>query len=380
MRPGPWGAAAALTLLPLAAAAQERRLVFSDGGWQIDGRSSVATVDGRQTLVLEQGVALRKDAVLQDGVVEFDVKLTRRRSFVYVTVRMEGEGEHEEFYLRPHKSGLPDAVQYAPVFQGQSGWQLYHGPGATASVDFEPGAWTHVKVMLDGRRAALVVDGVTAVVVPRLAREPRPGYIGLRSFLPPGTPGTEPIARFANVVVRPGPVAPAELPAAPSSPAPSTDRGLVRAWGLSDLLPSPPPLPASPVPPTLPATLRTVETEPEGFVNLHRHVRLAAGARAGTAAARIRVRTDREGTRALDLGFSDIATVFVNGRPVFTGDQRYSYDAPRRDGLLGFDQARVYLPLRAGDNEVVVVVSDSFGGWAVMGRFPDPDGITVDAQ
>ena len=92
------------------------------------------------------------------------------------------------------------------------------------------------------------------------------------------------------------------------------------------------------------------------------------------------MRADRETRRALDLGFSDIATVFVNGRPVFTGDQRYSYDAPRRDGLLGFDQARVYLPLRAGDNEVLVVVSDSFGGWAVMARFADPEGLTVEAR
>ena len=47
-----------------------------------------------------------------------DVKVTRRRSFVYVTFRMEDEQEYEELYLRPHKSGLPDAVQYAPGAPG----------------------------------------------------------------------------------------------------------------------------------------------------------------------------------------------------------------------------------------------------------------------
>ena len=43
-----------------------------------------------------------------------------------------GDGENEEIYLRPHKTNLPDAIQYAPVFRGQSAWQLYHGPGNTA--------------------------------------------------------------------------------------------------------------------------------------------------------------------------------------------------------------------------------------------------------
>jgi hypothetical protein len=40
----------------------------------------------------------------------------------------------------------------------------------------------------------------------------------------------------------------------------------------------------------------------------------------------------------------------------------------------------VYLPLRAGDNVLSVVVSDSFGGWAVMGRLRDSAGVTVVAR
>ena len=48
--------------------------------------------------------------------------------------------------------------------------------------------------------------------------------------------------------------------------------------------------------------------------------------------------------------------MFVNGRPLFYGDQSYRFDAPRREGLIGFDQARVYLPLDAGLNELAVLV------------------------
>jgi hypothetical protein len=67
----------------------------------------------------------------------------------------------------------------------------------------------------------------------------------------------------------------------------------------------------------------------------------------------------------------------VNGRPLYRGDQSYSFDRPRREGVIGFDQARLYLPLQAGDNEVAVLLSDSFGGWGIMGRLVDAAGVTV---
>jgi hypothetical protein len=65
---------------------------------------------------------------------------------------------------------------------------------------------------------------------------------------------------------------------------------------------------------------------------------------------------------------------------VFRGDASYSFDTPRREGLIGFDQARLYLPLVAGDNEVAVLVSDVFGGWGLMGRFVGAPGLTIDPR
>lgn len=95
------------------------------------------------------GRATRRDVRLQDGTIDVDVMVTNRRSFVYVGFRMATDEHHEEFYLRPHKSNLPDAVQYAPVFQGRSAWQLYHGPSGTAATGLVPNVWTRVRV---GRR------------------------------------------------------------------------------------------------------------------------------------------------------------------------------------------------------------------------------------
>ncbi len=362
-----------------APASAQDALPFSSG-WELSPKGVKAErVDGRDALAFETGEASRRDVRLQDGTIEADVQVTRRRSFVYVTFRMADEQEYEDFYLRPHKSGLPDALQYAPVYQGHSAWQLYHGPGATAAVAFEPGAWTRLRLVLKGTRMAVFLGpGDRPALVANLAREPRPGYIALRAFLPPDTPGSGPVARFANVVVRAN-VVPFDFDSVPVDTAPPAP-GVVRRWAVSQAVP-----PGDTPPQALPAAetlgaFRPADARPNGLLELHRFVTLPKGSRVGACVARVRVRSAREGLFAFDLGFSDRATVFVNGRPLVYSDQGYRVDAPRREGLIGFDQARVYLPLQAGDNELAVLLSDGFGGWGVMGRFENPEGIELEAR
>src|SRR6185436_18949282 len=88
----------ALVLLvagPAAAAAQQ--LPFASG-WDLSPQGvRTETVDGRDALAFETGVALRRDVKLQDGTIEADVQVTRRRSFVYVTFRMQDDREYEDF-------------------------------------------------------------------------------------------------------------------------------------------------------------------------------------------------------------------------------------------------------------------------------------------
>jgi hypothetical protein len=368
----------ALVLL-VAAPAAGADLPFSSG-WELSPKGvRPERVDGRDALAFETGMAARRDVSLLDGTIEMDVQVTRRRSFVYVTFRMQDDREYEDFYLRPHKSGLPDAVQYAPVYQGQSAWQLYHGPGATAAVEFEPGAWTHLRLVLKGTRAAVFLgSGERPVMVANLGREPKAGYIALRAFLPPDTPGSGPIARFANVVVRPNET-PFDFSTVQVESVPPS-RGVIRQWAVSQTIPA-----TDDPPVALPAAealgaFRAVDARANGLVELHRFVTLPKGSRVAACVARVKVRSATAGIRALDLGFSDRATVFVNGRPVFYADQGYSFDTPRREGLIGLDQARVYVPLEAGENEVAVLVSDSFGGMGIMGRFADPSGLEVVAR
>src|SRR5688572_4487731 len=194
-----------LAMIALAQSASDRPLPF-DKTWELEGEgTAIAKEDGRDVLQMTTGFAHRRDVKFQDGTIDFEVQVTRRRSFVYVNFRAQSEGEHEEFYLRPHKSELPDALQYAPAWQGRSAWQLYHGPGGTAAIAFQPGVWTRGRIVLQGEHAALFLGDLSkpALLVPKLGREPRAGFISLGSFVPAGTPGSGPSAKFANLVLRP---------------------------------------------------------------------------------------------------------------------------------------------------------------------------------
>jgi hypothetical protein len=202
MRSAPLALAALLVAVPLVAQAAPLSL---DTGWELTGEGArVETWRGAPALRMRNGGALRRDVSLQDGTIEFDLQVTGQRSFVYLRFRLAGEEEAEELYFRPHKSSLPDAIQYTPMWRGESNWQLYHGPWGTAPVTFLRDEWMHVRVVLQGRRAAVFLGAGDrpAMVVP-LARDPVAGPIGFHTSTPPAdASGGEPVAAVANVVVR----------------------------------------------------------------------------------------------------------------------------------------------------------------------------------
>ena len=367
--------AAATIIAVCARTAAAQQLSFADSQWKLAGDAHVENYDGRQVLTIENGTAERRDVALADGTIDVDVMTSRRRSFVYLSFRAQNDGEQEEFYLRPHKAGLPDAVQYAPTFQGQSAWQLYWGPRGTAAPDIVPNVWQHLRIVLTGRRAAFFLgDTVKPImVIPHLARDPQAGYLTLRSLVPQGTPGNGPAVHFANLRVQPGVVAYdfANAPAEPTPPA-----GIISKWEVGPAFAAPDSV-ISTIAPEWVKTFRVVAIEPDGFVELHRQLPLPKVTRYVGTVARIRVNASSAGVRRLDLGFSDRVVVFLNGNPIFYRDDSYEFDR-RRDGLISLDQASVFLPLRAGLNEVSIVVTDRFGGWAIMGRFPDANGLRVE--
>ena len=116
----------------------------------------------------------------------------------------------------------------------------------------------------------------------------------------------------------------------------------------------------------------------DGLVEFERYLERPDNARRAAVVARLAITADEAKTVRLNLGFSDELTVFLNRRLLLADDESYSFNSPRRQGLLTDDQLSVFLPLEKGTNELLLVVTDSFGGWGLSGRFEDAEGVTVE--
>jgi hypothetical protein len=371
----------ALLLSPGVTAAEPRPLPFDDPAWEFQGADTrVEELAGETALRLRSGRAVRRDVEFQDGTIEFDMLLTPHRSFVYLQFRIQDDSEYEDLYFRAHKSQLPDAVQYTPVYNRSSNWQIYHGEGHTAAAEFTPGQWQHVRVVAKGNQAAIFVGDAKApqLVVSPLARGNSKGYIALRGFAPQGIPEGIPIANFANVVVRPGEV-PFDFSAVDTTI--PEDPGAITRWHVSPSFPPP-----VAVPRELPAEIlqaegwTTLPTDPAGLLVLFKHRARPEGSRGATALARVTIRAAEATTRRFDFGYSDQVAVYLNGRLLFSSNDSYSFNFPRRQGLLTPDQGSLYLPLQKGPNELVLAVADVFGGWGLLGRFEDLAGLEIKAE
>lgn len=357
-------------------AAQTTVLEPGDSRWRFAGEARPTTYEGEEVLYLRRGNAVRPDVRFADGTIEFDMLPTDRRTFLGIVFRVPEEGHTEDIYLRLHKSKHPDAVQYSPDYGGRGQWQLYHGPSATAAATYAPGEWQHVRIEVRGEQAAVFVGKDTAepnLVVDRLRTGAAEGFVGFWGNFPGAGEDDPPTALLRNITVRRGTTSYGFAPSRPEVEEP----GVVDAWSLSR-----PFVRSDAVIRELPREAlaggwRTVGSEPSGLLPFDRHAERPEG---GTAAvlAGFRLRSEGERVVPIDLGFSDDASVFLNGRLVYSGKYGYSHNFPRRQGLITLDQATLYLPLRDGANDLVVAVSEIFGGWGVMARIADREGLSLE--
>src|SRR6516165_6472980 len=126
--------------------------------WDLQGRATRAEYQGRKCLLLDGGAAVLNAFEMRDGIIDVDVATPAKRGFFGIQFRIADDGANAEWvYLRQHKSGLPDALQYTPVLNTGLNWQIYNGPGFTGAVDFPRDVWFHLRLEVAGAQAKLYV-------------------------------------------------------------------------------------------------------------------------------------------------------------------------------------------------------------------------------
>ncbi len=341
---------------PPGGGAQDGLVPFDSGRWTMVNAKVVEHL-GRPALV---GTALIPDAGFDDGVIEYDLAVTGARSYPGIVFRSQSDGSWERFYIRPHRSGAvppslyPDVLQYVPAWHSIDGWQLYSGSGYTAPAVIPVGRWLHVKVVVVGTQARVFLDHAPApaLVIPDLRHGTRSGGVGVMG----PADGTAFVSNFCyrpDPSLRPGPAA--RPPAQP---------GFVRDWSLSQAYPALGVNPEDALPARLTGAAWTrVEADDRGLVDVGRYRPRGPGP--DVVYARTTLRAARSEVRPFRLGYSDIVEVFLNGVRVFSADSTYTGRDPSFLGIIGLNDT-LHLPLRAGENDLVLAVAEVSGGWGFM--------------
>jgi hypothetical protein len=345
-------AAFGLSSLPLFGQTGE----FGPDRWDLQNAKAVDFL-GRKAIM---GAAFLKDVQFQNGTIEVDVAAStdRARSYPGVVFRMQSSQDWERVYIRPHRQTLyGDVLQYVSAFNGVDSWQFYNGYGATAPAVIPVKEWFHVKIEVSGTQARVFIGNSDrpAFLIPSLKHGLRRGMIGVMG----PADGT---AYFSNFTYREDNTLKFdEIPLADESP------GAVINWQVSKSFP----LARLDMEKAPDAKIlgdlawKPLKAEAGGLVDIsHLYPR---SNEPDIVFAKTVLRSDADEVHRYDFGYSDIITIFLNGRPVFTGDSRYQLRDSSFLGIAGYFDS-VYLPLRKGENELVIAVAEVSGGWGFMVR------------
>lgn len=188
---------------------------------KLDGKNSkaeVVTWKGSPAIKLVQdevgfdGMAILKGASFHNGTIEVDVAglpgaraAESARGFVGISFRVQADGKHETFYIRPTNGRAADqlrrnhSVQY--VSTPDWPWERLRKetPGVYESyADMQPGEWTHLKIVVKGTELEAYVGGATQPTL--LVHDLKLGDVtgGVALWIGPGTD-----AYFKNLNITP---------------------------------------------------------------------------------------------------------------------------------------------------------------------------------
>jgi DNA-binding beta-propeller fold protein YncE len=347
-----------ILVLSLGVFAQDETIDFESDQWILRGSKVVTHLDQKSL----QGSAFLKGVEFQNGVIEVDMAFEGSRSFGGIVFRMKKSGDYEQFYIRPHKSRFPDALQYTPVTKGLSSWQLYSGEGFTAVAEIPYNQWIHVKLEVSGTQARVYLDNAEkpALVVHDLKHGLRKGSIGL---IGPNTG----LIHFANFRFREDNDLAFDAP--PEVEPPS---GLIKEWEISqsfkiaqinrELSPDKQDIPE--------IEWKKIESDPMGLVDIARYI-TKVGQSPDCILARTTIQSKKSELKKLTFGYSDEVSIFLNGEILFRGNSEFRKRDPLFQGIVGLNDS-VFLPLKEGTNELLLVVTETFGGWGFMCQLSTP--------
>ena len=115
------------------------------------------------------------------------------------------------------------------------------------------------------------------------------------------------------------------------------------------------------------ASWENISAERRGLVNFSRLYNRSKSRR--IIWLKLTLRSPVDQVRFLDLGFSDEVWGFINNRIAFTDKNIYPEPIRKEPGgRVSIQNGRYKLPLRAGDNELVIGLANNYFGWGLIAK------------
>jgi len=319
-----------------------------------------------------------KDFDFAKGTIEFDVEL-RGRGFPGIRFHLNEEtGDAETFYLRYFGQLNPlsrNTMQYAAIIDGVNLWDLTDEYQA-ASVLYE-NEWNHVKLVIANNQMKAYVNDMdrAALHVPMLEGLTKTGKLSLNGDI-----------IYANFKVFPDKVE--DLGNAIGYNPTCNDPNYLRNWQVMDAVDFPT---GKDVMRQKEGDLRVIidstyfkasgswnpiSAKYRGIINLTEKFGSTEDGSRRLSWLKTTVTSEKGQEKLLKLGFNDEVWVFINGQHLYQGKNYYGSPGMKEPkGRCALDNTAFEVPLKKGENKILIGLANYFFGWGLIARWEDTDGL-----
>ncbi|UCG84730.1 MAG: DUF1080 domain-containing protein [Gemmatimonadota bacterium] len=329
--------------------------------------------EGKKSLRLKQNeIALLKDSDYDDFRLEVDMM---GAGMAGIGFRSMDLFNYEFIYVRTESSGTENSIQYVPLYNGATSWQLYNAPEYETNASFNGNEWFHVTLIVQGDNLRLFINNSEdpRIEVELLRSDLSRGQILLKSEFDP--------VYYANVEIQ-------ELEArqSVSEPKEPADTHLTD-WLISE----PFPLNEGWLFWDTGSFLQSFEgwnqiaADRDGVINLSKYVSHPINA----VAAKTVLTSESAVRRQLLFDYTHTLIIVLNSEILFYGKEMDDY------GYVHDGEETIVLPLQQGENELLFLINgdaELYGegvryqgrtqcaNWGYVAKLDNYDGITIMAR
>ncbi|MFD0618224.1 hypothetical protein ACFQZR_12190 [Paenibacillus sp. GCM10027629] len=283
---------------------------------------------------------INSEFYLESFRIQAFVAIPEAVGFIGLAFGARDSANYELIYLSPGYTKGNGEIQYDPVMNGSTTWQIYNGPSYVSYTHYNVGDWVKFTIDVDRHSAKVYIGEDTSIpqlVISKLQHGEVFGKIGVWGYLP---------AYIRDLSIE-------EIPSIPSTLNERNKDQFVNEWLVSESYFS------NSQPDQLHEWTKT-STEENGTLNINR---LYTSEKDKSVQIKSTLTLSEEAMSTVSFGFSDEVRIWINEEEVYRGV--CMWDPPERDGRIRPDHVCIPITWRSGVNTIRAEITskETVFGW-----------------